>query len=57
MAVYFDSIGISQFRGIKSLELKGLNHVNIIAGDNNSVKQVFWKQSLFLRIHWMYIMS
>lgn len=38
MAVYFDTINISEFRGIKNLMLNGVNHVNIIAGDNNSGK-------------------
>lgn len=38
MAVYFDTINILEFRGIKDLTLNGMNHVNIIAGDNNSGK-------------------
>ena len=38
MAVYFDTINIYEFRGIKGLKLNSLNHINIIAGDNNSGK-------------------
>lgn len=38
MAIYTDSLKILEFRGIKNLKLNGLNHVNIIAGDNNSGK-------------------
>lgn len=38
MAIYIDSISISEFRGLKQLNLQNLNHVNIIAGDNNSGK-------------------
>ena len=38
MAIYIDSFDIYEFRGIKNLKLNGLNHVNIIAGDNNSGK-------------------
>lgn len=38
MAKYIDSIFISEFRGIKTLELQNISHVNIIAGDNNSGK-------------------
>ena len=38
MAIYIDSFNIYEFRGIKNLKLNSLNHVNIIAGDNNSGK-------------------
>lgn len=38
MAIYIDSLDILEFRGIKKLNLKSLNHINIIAGDNNSGK-------------------
>ena len=38
MAIYFNKIEILEFRGIKDLKLSELNHINIIAGDNNSGK-------------------
>ncbi len=35
------SIEISQFRGIKQLEVSGFSHINLIAGDNNCGKTTF----------------
>jgi len=49
MAVYVERFGIKQFRGIGGLELEDLNHVNIIAGDNNSGKTSVLEAMLLLR--------
>ena len=38
MAIHIEGIDVIRFRGIKDLDLQGLNHVNIVAGDNNSGK-------------------
>ena len=38
MAIHIESFGVDGFRGISSLDIKDLNHINIIAGDNNSGK-------------------
>jgi len=38
MAIYIERLNINCFRGIHSLEMSKFNHVNIIAGDNNSGK-------------------
>lgn len=38
MAVYLQDFHISSYRGIKGLSLSGLNHINILTGDNNSGK-------------------
>ena len=38
MAVYLQDFHISSYRGIKELSLTGLNHINILTGDNNSGK-------------------
>jgi AAA15 family ATPase/GTPase len=38
MAIYIENLNIDRFRGIYSLALDNLNHLNIIAGDNNSGK-------------------
>ena len=35
------SIEISQFRGIKQLEVSGFSRINLIVGDNNSGKTTF----------------
>lgn len=38
MAIHIEDLDVIRFRGIRDLVLRGLNHVNIIAGDNNSGK-------------------
>ena len=38
MANHIENIDIVHFRGIHSLAIDNLNHINIIAGDNNSGK-------------------
>ena len=38
MAVYIENLDVTHFRGIHNLNVNSLNHVNIIAGDNNSGK-------------------
>ena len=38
MAIHIEDLDVIRFRGIRDLALRGLNHVNIIAGDNNSGK-------------------
>ena len=49
MAVYFERLSIDHFRGINSLFLDNLNHVNIIAGNNNSGKTSVLEAMLLLR--------
>jgi len=38
MAIHVAGLDVKRFRGIKDLSLQNLNHINIIAGDNNSGK-------------------
>ena len=38
MAIHLTDLNIDQFRGIRDLHLAGLNHVNILLGDNNAGK-------------------
>lgn len=38
MTIHLQEFDIHQFRGIHNLELKDLNHINIITGDNNTGK-------------------
>ncbi|MGL4521805.1 MAG: AAA family ATPase [Bacilli bacterium] len=49
MAKHFEKICIQHFRGIHNLEIEHLNHVNIIAGDNNSGKTSVLEALLFLK--------
>ncbi len=49
MAVYVEQLYIENFRGIHNLEVKDLNHINIIAGDNNSGKTSVLEAVLMLR--------
>jgi energy-coupling factor transporter ATP-binding protein EcfA2 len=49
MAIHIGNINIDRFRGINSLEMNNLNHVNIIAGDNNSGKTSVLEAMLLLR--------
>ena len=38
MAIHLKEMKIDSFKGIKDLNLKNLNHINILTGDNNSGK-------------------
>lgn len=49
MAIYIESLKIGHFRGIHHLTVENLNHVNIIAGDNNSGKTSVLEALLLLR--------
>ena len=48
MAVHIENLNIESFRGIRGLALENLNHVNIIAGDNNSGKTSVLEALMFL---------
>jgi ABC-type branched-subunit amino acid transport system ATPase component len=49
VAIYIESLNIESFRGIHALSVKGLNHINIIVGDNNSGKTSVLEAILLLR--------
>lgn len=49
MAIHIESLKIEHFRGIHGLELENLNHLNIIAGDNNCGKTSVLEALLLLR--------
>lgn len=49
MAIHIESINIGHFRGIHNLAVESLNHINIIAGDNNSGKTSVLEALLLLR--------
>lgn len=49
MAIHIESIHIGHFRGIHNLAVENLNHINIIAGDNNSGKTSVLEAMLLLR--------
>ena len=49
MAVLLKNFGISNFRGINNLSVEHLNHVNVIAGDNNCGKTSVLEALLLLR--------
>ena len=49
MAVFLENFGINHFRGISNLAVESLNHVNIIAGDNNCGKTSVLEALLLLR--------
>ena len=49
MANHIENIDIVHFRGIHSLAIDNLNHINIIAGDNNSGKTSVLEAMLLLR--------
>jgi len=49
MAVHISNLNIESFRGIRGLALESLNHVNIIAGDNNSGKTSVLEALMLLR--------
>ena len=49
MAILVSRLSIERFRGIHDLLLENLNHINIIAGDNNSGKTSVLEAMLLLR--------
>lgn len=49
MAVQIENLEVQQFRGIHRLSIPQLNHINIIAGDNNCGKTSFLEALLLLR--------
>jgi len=49
MAVHIENLEIGHFRGIHHLTIDNLNHINIIAGDNNSGKTSVLEAILLLR--------
>ena len=49
MAIHLSDLNIESFRGIDKLEVKSLNHINIIAGDNNCGKTSVLEAMLLLR--------
>lgn len=49
MSKYLKDLFIGQYRGIKNLELKALNCVNVIVGDNNSGKSSILESIYLLR--------
>lgn len=49
MAIHIKNLEIEHFRGIHHLAVEELNHVNIIAGDNNSGKTSVLEALLLLR--------
>lgn len=49
MAVYLEAVHVNSFRGIHELSVKELNHINIIAGDNNSGKTSILEALMFYR--------
>lgn len=49
MATHIESLKIGHFRGIHNLTVENLNHINIIAGDNNSGKTSVLEALLLLR--------
>lgn len=49
MAIYLEKIRINSYRGISDLSIDGLNHVNLIVGDNNCGKTSALESVLLLR--------
>lgn len=49
MAIVINNIDIHKFRGINNLSLTNLNHINIIAGDNNSGKTSILESIMLLK--------
>ncbi len=49
MAIYIEKLMIDHFKGINNLKIDELNHINIIAGDNNTGKTSVLEALLFLR--------
>ena len=51
MAIHLQEFDIHRFRGIHNLELKDLNHINIITGDNNTGKTSLLENINFLKLN------
>ncbi len=49
MAIYIQDYQIVRFRGIRDLTVHGLNHLNLIVGDNNCGKTSVLESLLLLR--------
>ena len=49
MAIYLQDFQIDCFRGIRNLNIRGLNHINLIVGDNNCGKTSVLESLLLLR--------
>ena len=49
MAIHIENLQIEQFRGIQQLSVPRLNHINLIAGDNNCGKTSFLEALLLLQ--------
>jgi len=49
MAIYIKRLNVDSFRGINHLDINDINHVNIIAGDNNCGKTSILEAMLLLR--------
>lgn len=49
MAIHIEQLEIEAFRGIQQLSVPHLNHINIIAGDNNCGKTSFLEALMLLR--------
>lgn len=49
MAIHIEKLEIGHFRGIHHLTIENLNHLNIIAGDNNSGKTSVLEALMLLR--------
>ena len=49
MAIHIEELEIGAFRGIHQLSVPRLNHINIIAGDNNCGKTSFLEALMLLR--------
>lgn len=48
MAIHIESLQIQQFRGIQQLFVSHLNHINLVAGDNNCGKTSLLEALLLL---------
>ena len=49
MARFVENLKIGTFRGMRDLTIPHLNHINIIAGDNNCGKTTLLEALLLLR--------
>ncbi len=49
MAIHIEELEIGAFRGIRQLSVPRLNHINIVAGDNNCGKTSFLEALMLLR--------
>ena len=49
MAIHLKEFDVDSFRGIKDLKISNMNHINIVAGDNNCGKTSILEALLLLR--------